>query len=111
MAREEALEVEVEVEDGLEQADVPPEGVEVVEFEELEEVMEATGLTPLQWAEAGGEVVVEASSHPSCPTACTLKVGASTRVPFKGLKTFQGGILAGARGLAVSEAARDPSTK
>lgn len=46
MAREEALEVEVE--DGLEQADVPPEGVEVAEFEELEEVMEAAGPTPLQ---------------------------------------------------------------
>lgn len=109
MAREEALEVEVE--DGLEQADVPPEGVEVAEYEELEEVMEAAGPTPLQLVEAGGEVVVEESSHPSCPTACTLKVGASTRVPFKGLKTFQGGILAGAHGLAVSEAARDPSTK
>lgn len=107
MAREEALEVE----DGSEQADAPPEGVEVADFEELEEVMEAAGPSPLRWVEAGGEVVVEASSHPSCPTACTLKVGASTRVPFKGLKTSQGGILAGAHGLAVSEAARDPSTK
>lgn len=55
--------------------------------------------------------VVEASSHPSCPTACTLRVGASIRVPFKGLTTFLGGILEGAHGLAASEAARDPSTK
>lgn len=45
--REEVLEVEVEVEDGLEPADVPPEGVEVPGAEELEEVLEAAGLTPL----------------------------------------------------------------
>lgn len=43
VAREEALEVE----DGLEQADVPPEGVEVLVVEELEEGLEAAGLTPL----------------------------------------------------------------
>lgn len=43
MAREEVLEVE----DGLEQADVPPEGVEVLGVEELEEGLEAAGLTPL----------------------------------------------------------------
>lgn len=42
-AREEALEVE----DGQEQADVPPEGVEVPGVEELEEGLEAAGLTPL----------------------------------------------------------------
>lgn len=41
--REEVLEVE----DGLEQAVVPPEGVEVPGAEELEEVLEAAGLTPL----------------------------------------------------------------
>lgn len=54
--------------------------------------------------------VVEASSHPSCPTACTLRVGVSIRVPLKGLTTFLGGILEGAHGPAASEAARDPST-
>lgn len=43
VAREEVLEVE----DGLEQADVPPEGVEVLVVEELEEGLEAAGLTPL----------------------------------------------------------------
>lgn len=43
MAREEVLEVE----DGLEQADVPPEGVEVLGVEELEEGLEAAGQTPL----------------------------------------------------------------
>ena len=43
MAMEEALEVQ----DGLEQADVPPEGVEVPGVEELEEGLEAAGLTPL----------------------------------------------------------------
>lgn len=43
MAREEVLELE----DGLEQADVPPEGVEVPGVEELEEGLEAAGLTPL----------------------------------------------------------------
>lgn len=42
VAREEVLEV-----DGLEQADVPPEGVEVPGVEELEEGLEAAGLTPL----------------------------------------------------------------
>lgn len=42
MAREEVLEVE----DGLEQADVPPEGVEVLGCEELEEGLEAASLTP-----------------------------------------------------------------
>ena len=55
--------------------------------------------------------VVEASSHPSCPTACTLRVGVSIRVPLKGLTTFLGGILEGAHGPAASEAARDPLTK
>jgi len=117
--REEVLEVE----DGLEQADVPPEGVEVLGVEELEEGLEAAGLTPLHWVEVCGEVVagasptvatlqevVEASSHPSCPTACTLRVGVS-RVLLQGLTTFLGGILEGAHGLAASEAARDPSTK
>lgn len=54
--------------------------------------------------------VVEASSHPSCPTACTLRGGASIKAPVKALTTFQGGILEGAHGLAASEAARDPST-
>lgn len=53
--------------------------------------------------------VVEASSHPSCPTACTLRAEAS-RVLLKGLTTFLGGILEGAHGLAASEAERDPST-
>lgn len=53
--------------------------------------------------------VVEESSLPSCPTACTLRVGAS-RVLLKGLTTFLGGILEGAHGLAGSEAARDPLT-
>lgn len=43
MAREEVLEVE----DGPEQADVPPEGVEVLGVEELEEGLEAAGQTPL----------------------------------------------------------------
>lgn len=43
VAREEVLEVE----DGLEQADVPPEGVEVPGVEELVEGLEAAGLTPL----------------------------------------------------------------
>lgn len=42
VARQEALEAE----DGLEQADVPPEGVEVPWVEELEEVLEAAVLTP-----------------------------------------------------------------
>lgn len=54
--------------------------------------------------------VVEASSHPSCPTACTPRVGASIRVPPKGLTTSPGGTLEGAHGPAASEAARDPST-
>lgn len=44
MAREEVLEVE----DGLERADVPPEGVEVLGVEELEEEgLEAADPTPL----------------------------------------------------------------
>lgn len=118
MPREEVLEVE----DGLEQADVPPEGVEVLAVEELEEGLEAAGLTPLHWVEACGEVVVvvsptaatllevvEASSHPSCPTACTLRAEVS-RVLLQGLTTFLEGILEGGHGLAGSEAARDPST-
>lgn len=43
MPREEVLEVA----DGPEQADVPPEGVEVPGVEELEEGLEAADLTPL----------------------------------------------------------------
>lgn len=43
MAREEALEVE----DGQEQVAVPPEGVEALWAEELEEALEAAGQTPL----------------------------------------------------------------
>lgn len=41
MDREEVLE------DGLELADVPPEGVEALGLEDLEEGLEAAGLTPL----------------------------------------------------------------
>lgn len=42
-----AMEEVLEVEDGLELADVPPEGVEVPGVEELEEGLEAAGLIPL----------------------------------------------------------------
>lgn len=42
-----AREAVLEVEDGLEQADVPPDGVEVPGVEELEEGLEAAGLTLL----------------------------------------------------------------
>lgn len=91
--------------------------------------MQAAGLTPHHYVAVGGEAaaaavssvasptvatlqeVVEASSHPSCPTACTPRVGLSTRVPSKGLTTSPGGTLEGARGPAASGAARDPLTK
>lgn len=103
-------------EDGSEQAVIPPEGVEALEVEDLAEGLGATGQSPCHLAEVAGEAVppqgvVEASSHPSCPTACTQRVEVSTRVPPKGPTTFPAGILEGARGLAASEAARDPSTK
>lgn len=54
--------------------------------------------------------VVEASSHPSCPTACTLRVVVS-RVLLQGLKTSLGGILEGGHEVVASEAAKDPSSK
>ena len=62
-----------------------------------------TGATP---QEVEGE-----SSHPSCPTGCTLRVGASTRAPAKAPTTSPEGILEGAHELAASEAARDPLTE
>lgn len=52
--------------------------------------------------------MVEASSHLSCLTACTLRVEASIRVLLMGLKTILGGTLEGAHGLAPSESAKDP---
>lgn len=88
------------LEDGLQLATAAPDGVE------------AQGAEEPQGASAGATLqeVVEASSHPSCPTACTLRAGASTKASTRALNTFLGGTLEGANGPAASEAARDPST-